>query len=174
MCALGGNGWWALGIYSFWSLTSDKWNLAITLENVSQFHTAHQLYGITLRVRPSGFIAGDNLCQCQYKAPENIFKDPRNHLTKNYGLLLLLSSPVLLSFSGVLISQIAPKAVWRICVDHIQLWAIAVCKLPLQTKVAIMPTDFRLVIIETIGRFSGHGLSHRGMGRITRVLHGSI
>ena len=46
------------------------------------------------------------------------------------------------------ISPITPKAVWHNCVDHIQLWAVAVCKLPSQTKAATMPTNTRPVIIE--------------------------
>ena len=74
------------------------------------------------------------------------------------------------SLSWVLISPTAPKAVWRICVDHIQLWAVVVCKLPSQTKAAII----RPVIIENIFRFSCIGLSQMQMSRITGVSQGAI
>ena len=83
------------------------------------------------------------------KAPDNIMsiKTSRDPLANFYGrpsLLCRLGRP---SFSGVLVSLIAPKAVWYICVYHIQLWAVAVGKLPSQTKVAIMPTNSWPVII---------------------------
>ena len=42
-------------------------------------YTARQLCGITLLVPPLFFIAGGNLCQCQYKALDDIqktFRDP--------------------------------------------------------------------------------------------------
>ena len=58
-------------------------------------------------------------------------------------------------------SPVAPKAICRMCVDHAQLWAIALCKLPSQTKVVIMPTNNRPVFIENIFRFSCRGLSYR-------------
>ena len=62
-----------------------------------------------------------------------------------------------------------PKAVWRFCVDHIQLWAVAVYKLPSQTKVAIMNTNIRPVL-----RFAGLVFSHREMSRITWVSQGAF
>ena len=68
-----------------------------------------------------------------------------------------MSSSGQASFAGMLMSPIASKTVWHICVYHIQLWYIAVCKLPSQTKVAIMPTHIWLVIIENSVRFSGLG-----------------
>ena len=40
------------------------------------------------------------------------------------------------------------KVVWRMCAAHIQLWAVVVCKLPSQTKVAFKPNNIRPVIIE--------------------------
>ena len=43
--------------------------------------------------------------------------------------------------------QFAPKAVWRILVDHIQLWAVAVYKLPSKANVAMTPTNIWPVII---------------------------
>ena len=64
----------------------------------------------------------------------------------------LLSNPGGL-FSGVLISAISPKAVWCIYIDYTQSWVIAVCKLPSQTKGAIMMTNIWPVIIENIARF---------------------
>ena len=71
-----------------------------------------------------------------------------------YGRPSLLSSPGALSFSAVLISLVTPKAARRIYVDHIQLWAVAVCKLLFQPTVAIMKTNIRTVIIGNIARFS--------------------
>ena len=55
----------------------------------------------------------------------------------------IFASPGQASFLEVLISLIAPNVVRRICVYHIYLWAIAVCKLPSQTDVVIMPTNKR-------------------------------
>ena len=72
-----------------------------------------------------------------------------------------LSIPGQPPFSRVLITPIAPYAVWHICVDHIQLWAIVVCKLLSETIVVIMPTIIQPVIIENIIQFSGLGLPHR-------------
>ena len=83
-----------------------------------------------------------------------------------------MSSPGQPSPSAVLISPMAQKSVWHICVDHIQLWAVAVCQVPFQTKVAIMPTNIRPVIIENIVRFSSLGLSQREMSRISGVSQG--
>ena len=44
-------------------------------------------------------------------------------------------------------------------VDYIQLWAVAACKLPSQTKVETMPANIQSVIIENIVRISGLGFS---------------
>ena len=75
------------------------------------------------------------ICQYQYKAL-GIHKRPLvTHLTICYGRPSPLYCPSQPSSSGVLISPIAPNAVWHICVDHIQLWAVTVCKWPSQTKV---------------------------------------
>ena len=65
----------------------------------------------------------------------------------------------------MLISPIAPKAVWRFCVDHIQLWAIAVCKLLSENIVLIMPTTTQPVIMENDIQFYGLGLCQREMPR---------
>ena len=62
-------------------------------------------------------------------------------------------------FSGVLISPTAPKAVYRICVDHIQLWAVAVCELRSQNKFEIMPTNNRPLLVENIDWLWDCGLS---------------
>ena len=77
-------------------------------------------------------------------------------------------------FSGVLISRIAPKAVCVFFAVYIQLWVINACKLPSQTKVIIMQTHIRPVIIENILRFPGLRLSQREMLRITGVSQGAI
>ena len=91
--------------------------------------------------------------------PWQCLKDLLQPPDKLYGRPSLMSSPGQPSPSGVLISPMAQKAVWHICVDHIQLWAVAVCKVPFQIKVAIMPTNIRPVIIENIVRVL---VSHRG------------
>ena len=83
---------------------------------------------------------GGNLCQCQYKATYTIYETSRDPLINFYGRPLFLSGSGQHSFWRVLISPIAPKGWRRFCVEHIQLWAVAVCELPSQTKVAIMPT----------------------------------
>ena len=63
------------------------------------------------------------------------------------------------------ISQVVPKAVWRICVDHIQLWAIGVWKLPSKSKVAMFSISIRSVIIENIVQSSCFVHSQREMSR---------
>ena len=63
----------------------------------------------------------------------------------------------------------APKAVCRICVDHIQLWGDVVCKVPSQTQLVIVPTNIRSVIFENIFQFSSRGLSQREKSRIIGV-----
>ena len=73
-------------------------------------------------------------------SPLIIFKDRPRPLTNFCDRPSLSSCPGQSSFSGVLISPIAPKALWHICVDHILLWIVAVWKLPSQTKVANMPS----------------------------------
>ena len=54
---------------------------------------------------------------------------------------------------------------WCICVDHIQLWAVAVCKS--ENIVLIMRTAIQSVIIDNNFQFSGLGLSQREMSRTT-------
>ena len=111
-------------------------------------NTGHQMSGISLLVPPFGFTVGGNLCQCQYKASGKIWMTSRAPLTKFYVQPSLLSSPGRPSFSGVLISPLALKAMWCIYVDHIQLWVVAVCNSLSQIKVAIMWTSIRPVIIK--------------------------
>ena len=119
-------------------------------------YIARQMYGITLLVPPFCLTAVWNQCQCKHKAPENILKNIRDPLTKLFGRPSLLSSLGPFSFSGELISPIALK--WRICVAYIQLWVVAVCKLPSPTKLAVIPTNIWPVIIENMVRVSGLGL----------------
>ena len=64
--------------------------------------------------------------------------------------MIIFSSPSQPFFYQVLIFPIAPKAVYRICFDHIQLWAVVVCQLPSQTKLVIMSTNIRPVIIKIV------------------------
>ena len=80
--------------------------------------------------------------------------------------------PVSLCFSGVPISTVGPKPMCCIRVYHIQLWAVAQCQLPYQTKAVIMPTNIRPAIIEDIVWFSDCELSRREMLRIIGVLQG--
>ena len=61
---------------------------------------------------------GGNLCQCQYKAPDNTWKISCDPWTNFYGRSSLLSCPSQPSFVGVLISPTTPKAVWRTCAGH--------------------------------------------------------
>ena len=56
-------------------------------------------------------------------------------------------------------------AVCRICDEHIQLWAVAVCKLPSETKVELISTNIRPVAIDIIVRFLVRGLSQREMSK---------
>ena len=60
------------------------------------------------------------LCRCQYKAPDNIQNNSRDSLANLYGRPSLLFCHGRPSCSGVLISSIAPKEVWRIilCWSH--------------------------------------------------------
>ena len=129
--------------------------------NMVSSHTAHQLFGITQLVPPFCFSEGENLSH--YKAHDDK-KDLSRPTDKLYGRPSLLSSSGQLSFSRVLISPIALKAVWWICIEHIQLWAVSVCKLPFETNVAIMSTNIQkllnyliieLVIENIFSRFQG-------------------
>ena len=63
---------------------------------------------------------------------------------------------------------------WRICVNHIQLWVDVICKLLIETILAIMPTTIQPVINENIVQFSGLGRSQREMSRTIRVSRGAI
>ena len=56
-----------------------------------------------------------------------------------------------------------------IYVDRIGHLSIAVCKLVSYTKLEIIQINILLVIVEIIIRFSGRGLFHREMSRITGV-----
>ena len=113
-------------------------------------YIAHQLCGITILVPPVCFTAGGNLCQCQYKASNYIWRTSRDPLTNLYGRPSLLSCPNPPSILGVLIS-------------HLSQWQCG-------TKVAVMPTNIQPVTIV----FSVLGLSRREMSRITGVAHNAI
>ena len=63
-------------------------------------------------------------------------------------------------FLGMLVSPVTPKAVWRICVDRIQLLAVVVRQLLSATKVIIMSTVIWPVIIEIV--FGSHILGFLG------------
>ena len=89
------------------------------------------------------------LCQCQYKALP-IFKRPLTipwqNLCSTITFVLFRSAFFLESAD----SPIAPKAVWRFCIDYIQLWAVVVCKLPSCTKVQSCPPTSSLQLLKTL------------------------
>ena len=115
-------------------------------------YTARQFYGIAPLVLTACLTAGVNLCHCQYNAPgNNYLLWPSDKCYVHPSLLFCPGQPF---FLGVRISPIATKVVWRICVDHIQLWAVAVCKLPSQNKLPIILTNIRQVL-ENIVPFLG-------------------
>ena len=85
-----------------------------------------------------------NIRPCQY------LKDFSSSPDKIYGRPSLLFCSGQPSFSGVPISPTAPKAVWRFCIDYIQLWAVVVCKLPSYTKVQSCPPKSSLQLLKTL------------------------
>ena len=77
--------------------------------------------------------------------------------TDDYPIMLLFEQDNIrttiradVDYRNVLIYPIAPKVVCRICVYHFQLWAVTVCNLPFQAKVASTPTNIWAVIVELI------------------------
>ena len=145
-----------------------KWVIIFIL-TMWDSYTAYHFYGITQPAYPFCFAAGRNIWQFQLKKWQHIKERPG--LLKKKIMVYHHLDPVpvdQLFFLGVPISPIAPKTVCRICVDHTQLWAIAVCKLPSQTKVAITPTNIWPVIIEIIVRLVGRKLSQKKISVITR------
>ena len=84
-----------------------------------------------------------------YKRPLIIFKRPLVTLWQTFIVEHdFFSSARQPFFSGVLISPIVPKAMLHIGAAHVQLRAIAVYKLPSQTKVTIMPAHIWREILE--------------------------
>ena len=126
---------------------------------------SYGIYGITSLMPLSCPKAGGNLFQYQYKhnalvnIKQRVLLRPFKKL--NYDRPPPLSSHTYFSVLGVLTSSIAPKTMWCICVDYIRIWAIAVCKLPSQSKIEIKPTHIWSVIIENMVRFSCLGLFQR-------------
>ena len=139
----------------------------------AKYHTAHQMSKITKQVRSFCLTASAKPCQFKYNPIDNIQKTSRDHLAKFYGRPLLYSPDQLFPL-GVLICPTASKTLCRIYIDNILHCTLAVCKLLSQTKVEIMPISIRPVMIKIIVRFSGCGLSHREMSRITGVLQCDI
>ena len=82
-----------------------------------------------------------NRCQCQCNAPDNIQRTSR-------GPINFCGQPSLYPVQSADLDNCPKGSVAHVW--HIQLWAIAVCKLLSQTKVAIVTTNIRLVIIENI------------------------
>ena len=114
-------------------------------------YIARKLYVITLLVPLHSLTAGENRCQCQYKATDNIQMTSRGPI--NFcGQPSLYPVPV--NLRSTLFLRSADLDYWPkgsvAHLWHIQLWAIAVCKLLLQPKVAIVTTSIRPVIIEDI------------------------
>ena len=118
--------------------------------------------GITLLVPSFCLTAGGNLCLCQYRALE-ILKRPLATLWQTFMVDHHFGPvPTSLLSPACWFPQFAPWAVWHICVDHIQLWAVVACKLPSQTKEVIVPINNRPVIIKNIVQLSGFGRVLRG------------
>ena len=115
----------------------------------------HQLYGTILLLPLYCPTAVGYLYQCKYKAPDKIWKTTCNALRNLYGRPSLCSDPISLLSGWEMINPMASKARWRICVAHFHMWAVAVCKLPSQTSVAIMQTNIRPEIIANTFQFSG-------------------
>ena len=127
--------------------------------------------GISLLAPLYCFSAGGYLCQCQYETPDNISKTSRDPLTNFYAQPSQLFSPGEPSIPAVLVSPTATKEVWCICVDEFQLGAIAVCKLPTQTNVTIMPTHIGPVYVGKAVQLSSLGFSQEEISRTSRVSH---
>ena len=137
------------------------------------YYTDPHMCGSTLLVPPLYLKTSGNLCQSQNKDPDNVKKTSGDFSTKFCGQPSLLSSPGQPSFPGVLISPISPKEVWRICVDHIKLWAVVVCEVLFNNIVLIMLTTVQPEIIENDIKFSGFGLSQREMSWTIGVSQGA-
>ena len=73
--------------------------------------------------------------------------------------------PQSVRYRGVQISLVAPKVLCLICIEYIQLCAVAVHKLQFRNKIAIMPANIPPGILEFIVRLSGRGLSQRAISR---------
>ena len=103
-------------------------------------YTSNQFYGIILPTLLFCIKAGWNLSVSEEIHWRNI-KD----LLQPSDEVLLLAITCILSKSdflwGMLISTVAWRAICHICVEHIQLWAVAVFKLPSETKVVSILTN---------------------------------
>ena len=119
-----------------------------TLHSFSKY-TARQMCSIALLVPPFCLTAGVNICLNQY------LKDLSWSSDKFLGTLWSNINYVQ-SLSVLLLGSVdfpnCPKAVAYLCWLH-STWAVASCKLPSQTKVVIMVTDTRLIIIDNIVQF---------------------
>ena len=117
--------------YGKYDKNGKGWSFRFDADNrTSCKHTVRQLREITLLV-PTFCLMSMSL-----NGLWKYFKKTTRDLLNNF-----YGRPSFLTFSEVLISPVAPKVVWCICVHDIQLWAVAVCKLQFQTNVAIMPTN---------------------------------
>ena len=144
-------------------------------------YSARQLSWITLPVRTFRLTAEGNLCQSKNDSPTHPTSHPHPPLTMYEGpsvtsdwvlwpTITFGQSPSDFFLSSVDF-QISPEAICCICVDHIQLWAVTVCRLPSHNKLVIMSTNTRPEIIVW---FSHCGLSQGWMLRIIGVSQGTI
>ena len=141
-------------VYSFFSVNWYKYGFIFHFHQLrlilAQFMPVRKTCPIkrhTILVPSYCLTAGANLYQYQYKAPDNIQKTTRELLTTfivdhHFGPVPIS----LLSREGWFPSN----ATLRICFDHIQLCAVAVCKLLSQTKVTNLPTNIQPLISENI------------------------
>ena len=169
-------GWQTGRFLCYWWAFSQQHICYIEIIQHIRFYTARQLSGITLSVRPFALQLLVKIYVNFNWSPLTICKRPLATVWQscmvNHHLCCSPDHPLML---GVLISPIAPKAMCCIYFDHIQHWAVTVCKLLFQTKTEITLIYIRPIIIEIIVWFSGPKLSHKvtgvSQGAMWKVLH---
>ena len=123
-------------------------------------------------MRSFSLIVGGNLqIGALWQHIQHLSRPSDNVLTINY---FSTGQPLFLGALIFQLPQFAPRTVCRICVVHIKLWSVALCKLPSQTNLIIMPINIWPVVIENRVWFSDRGLSQREMLRIIGVSKGAV
>ena len=127
-------------------------------------YTVRQLDGIALPVR----LFGSQLAETGWR-----------HIMETFSALLAFSATLwrkvmvddhFCSISVIIFHEstdfpIRPQTVCPFCIDHIQPWAVVVYEIRSETKLVIIPTNIRAVIIENIVQFSDRGLSQKEMSK---------